>query len=52
MKDSLWSFSRVSIRHPELFKRTAEHLVGEEESDFATARGLNNFSGQGLGMYT
>ena len=49
IKDVLWSFSKMSIRHPELFKRTAEHLAGKDEEDSLNARGLGEFSPQGLG---
>jgi hypothetical protein len=49
IKDVLWSFSKMSYRHPQLFRRMAEHLVGEEADDFASARGLREFSPQGLG---
>merc|ERR1711935_467367 len=43
LKDVMWSFSRVGIRHPTLFKSTAEHVIGRE------GRGLSSFSSQGLG---
>ena len=45
----MWSFSKAGIRHPELFRRTAEYLVGREEDGFANSRGLDDFSTQGLG---
>ena len=37
------------MRHPELFRRTAEYLVGREEDNFASARGLLDFNQQCLG---
>eukprot|EP00977_Amphora_coffeiformis_P021310 scaffold9178_cov176-Amphora_coffeaeformis.AAC.6 len=49
IKDILWSFSKCNIRHPELFRSTAEYLVGREEDGYATPRGLSDFSPQGLG---
>jgi RAP domain len=48
IKDVLWSFSKVGLRHPVLFKFVAEHLVGSEDGTVA-ARGLDTFSTQGLG---
>ena len=51
IKDILWSFSKVGIRHPLLFRTVAEHLVGGSTSDNSnnTGRGLKGFSPQGLG---
>jgi hypothetical protein len=40
VKDVLWSFSKIGIRHPALFKFVAQHLV---------TRGMDDFSPQGLG---
>lgn len=37
------------MRHPDLFKRIAEHLVGSTANDQRHARGLDAFSPQGLG---
>ena len=48
IKDVLWSFSKVGVRHPELFKFVAEHLVGSENDD-SNPRGLDDFSTQGMG---
>lgn len=48
IKDVLWSFSKVGIRHPLLFKSVSEHLVGSEDG-LIVARGLDEFSPQGLG---
>jgi RAP domain len=48
IKDVLWSFSKVGLRHPVLFKFVAEHLVGSEDGT-VVARGLDAFSTQGLG---
>lgn len=48
IKDVLWSFSKVGIRHPALFKSVAEHLVGSEDG-VTDARSLDEFSPQGLG---
>lgn len=33
IKDVLWSFSKVGLRHPALFRAVAEHLVGREEEE-------------------
>jgi hypothetical protein len=53
MKDCLWSFSKIGIRHPDLFRSTAIHLVGGDddpgESSFHPPRGFSGFSSQGLG---
>lgn len=49
MKDVLWSFSKIGIRHPRLFKCMAEHLIGSEEGSSADVRGFSSFSRQGLG---
>jgi len=49
LKDVLWSFSKIEIRHPNLFKTIAEHLVGENEESSNSARGFASFSPQGLG---
>jgi len=61
IKDVLWSFSKVGIRHPTLFRAVAEHLVGAtpdpgiDDSVFTApagsvpARGMEEFSSQGLG---
>ncbi|GKY96336.1 hypothetical protein MPSEU_000593300 [Mayamaea pseudoterrestris] len=50
IKDVLWSFSRVGIRFPALFKATTEYLVGgvEASSKYPKGRGINDFSTQGL----
>eukprot|EP00557_Chaetoceros_sp_GSL56_P007928 CAMPEP_0176489526 /NCGR_PEP_ID=MMETSP0200_2-20121128/7338_1 /TAXON_ID=947934 /ORGANISM="Chaetoceros sp., Strain GSL56" /LENGTH=1134 /DNA_ID=CAMNT_0017886679 /DNA_START=321 /DNA_END=3722 /DNA_ORIENTATION=+ len=51
IKDVLWSLSKASIRHPGVFKRVAEHLVGSD-ADFENGilgRGMDGFSPQGLG---
>jgi len=48
IKDILWGFSRVEIRHPKLFKMVAEYLVGTEDTS-EQGRGLGGFSPQGLG---
>ena len=45
IKDILWSFSKVGIRHPELFKSVAEHVVRDRDG----TRRLNDFSPQGCG---
>lgn len=49
VQDVLYSFSKLCVRHPKLFKRTAEFLVGREEDDFASSRGLRDFNQQALG---
>ena len=46
IKDVLWSFSKIGIRHPQLFKQVTSHLIG---CDSHQARGLDEFSPQGLG---
>jgi hypothetical protein len=46
IKDVLWSFSKVGMRHPALFKSVAEHLVGNGDKE---GRGLDDFSPQGIG---
>lgn len=43
--------SQAAIRHPGVFKRVAEHLVGSDD-DFEngnSGRGMEGFSPQGLG---
>lgn len=61
IKDVLWSFSKVGIRHPRLFKRIAEHLVGGDSNDDDNTnnysnkqaalppRSFDSYSPQGLG---
>ena len=48
VKDILWSFSKVGIRHPVLFRRITEHLVGTVDGN-TKCRGLDDFSPQGIG---
>lgn len=48
IKDVLWSFSKLQVRHPQLFKAVAEHLVGDNEKN-GNGRGMAEFSSQGLG---
>eukprot|EP00986_Skeletonema_menzelii_P013287 scaffold7617_cov240-Skeletonema_menzelii.AAC.2 len=43
LKDVLWAFSKIGVRHPALFKKVAHHLVA------ANGRGFGGFSSQGLG---
>ena len=43
LKDVLWAFSKIGVRHPALFKKVAHHLVGPN------GRGFGGFSSQGLG---
>ncbi|KAL7552681.1 hypothetical protein ACHAWF_015917 [Thalassiosira exigua] len=43
LKDVLWSFSKIGVRHPLLFKSVAKHIVGR------SGRGFSTFSSQGLG---
>eukprot|EP00536_Pseudo-nitzschia_multiseries_P003502 jgi/Psemu1/64177/estExt_Genemark1.C_540102 len=38
IKDVLWSFTRVGMRHPELFRSVAEHLVGLANLAYSFAR--------------
>lgn len=51
IKDILWSLSKAGIRHPTVFKKVAEHLVGSDDdiSKGLHSRGLNGFSPQGVG---
>ena len=54
VKDTLWSFSKVGMRHPDLFRSVALHLIGEAKNGNAaetsrTHRGLDQFTPQGLG---
>jgi RAP domain len=46
LKDVVWSFSKLGIRHPALFKFAAEHLVGGTNS--TTHSRLEEFSAQEL----
>jgi hypothetical protein len=48
IKDVLWSFCRLGIRHPTLFQAAAEHLVGKGEDPKMGGRGLNAFNGQSI----
>lgn len=50
IKDILWSFSRAGVRHPNLFRTTAEFLVGGEAKDarYITGRGFQDFSAQSI----
>jgi hypothetical protein len=43
LKDVIWAFSKIGVRHPALFKKVAHHLVA------ANGRGFGGFSSQGLG---
>ena len=43
LKDVLWAFSKIGVRHPALFKKVAHHIVS------ANGRGFGGFSSQGLG---
>eukprot|EP00578_Thalassiosira_sp_NH16_P000781 CAMPEP_0181141396 /NCGR_PEP_ID=MMETSP1071-20121207/35800_1 /TAXON_ID=35127 /ORGANISM="Thalassiosira sp., Strain NH16" /LENGTH=1329 /DNA_ID=CAMNT_0023228381 /DNA_START=239 /DNA_END=4228 /DNA_ORIENTATION=- len=43
LKDVLWSFSKIGVRHPALFQKMAKHIVGRN------GRGFSSFSSQGLG---
>ena len=54
IKDTLWAFSKIGLRHPALFKSVAEHLVGAEripvpEGQIHCGRGMKDFSPQGIG---
>ena len=46
LKDVLWAFSRLGIRHPNLFRFTAEYLIGTEDKP---GRSLKEFSIQAVG---
>eukprot|EP00571_Detonula_confervacea_P017812 CAMPEP_0172298486 /NCGR_PEP_ID=MMETSP1058-20130122/1119_1 /TAXON_ID=83371 /ORGANISM="Detonula confervacea, Strain CCMP 353" /LENGTH=1283 /DNA_ID=CAMNT_0013007761 /DNA_START=130 /DNA_END=3978 /DNA_ORIENTATION=- len=43
LKDVLWAFSKIGVRHPALFQKIAKHIVGRN------GRGFSSFSSQGLG---
>lgn len=43
LKDVLWAFSKIGVRHPALFQKVAHHLVAQH------GRGFGGFSSQGLG---
>ena len=47
IKDVLWAFAKVGVRHPKLFRAVAEYLVGEENEP-VSGRGLSDFNSQGL----
>jgi hypothetical protein len=47
IKDVLWSFARVGMRHPALFQTVAEHLVGRGDDPIVGGRGLSTFNSQG-----
>lgn len=52
IKDTLWAFSKIGLRHPILFKSVAEHLVGLGEvpvGQLHCGRGMQDFSPQGMG---
>ena len=50
IKDVLWSFSKIGIRHPQLFKSVAQHIIGGNKNDpNSFPRGFDGFSAQGLG---
>lgn len=46
LKDILWSFSRLGIRHPDLFRFAAEYIVGK---DGVPGRSFRDFSVQAVG---
>lgn len=48
IKDLIWAFARVGMRHPKLFRMVAEHLVGKGDHPEVTGRGLNEFNTQGI----
>lgn len=48
LKDVLWSFVKLGMRHPPLFKFVAEHLVGPESDPRDAGRGLDQFDAQGI----
>jgi hypothetical protein len=48
IKDVLWSFARVGLRHPFLFRTVAEYLVGKGDEPKVTGRGLEEFNAQGI----
>jgi hypothetical protein len=49
IKDVLWSFARVGVRHPVLFQTVAEHLVGKgDDPNLGGRGGLGMFNNQGV----
>lgn len=51
LKDSLWGLSKSGIRHPLVFRRIAEYLVGRETDEVPVGKlhtgvGVENFSSQ------
>jgi hypothetical protein len=46
LKDVLWAFSRLGIRHPILFRFTAEYIIGTDDKP---GRSLKEFSIQAVG---
>ena len=48
IKDVLWAFSKLQLRHPMLFQSVAEHLVGRGDDPEMSGRGLDIFNSQGL----
>jgi hypothetical protein len=51
IKDCLWSFVKVGMRHPKLFKAVAEHLVGDTEDPNDIGRALESLDSQCLANF-
>ena len=39
-KDVLWSFSKIGLRHPSLFRAVAKHLVGDNSHSILKASAI------------
>jgi len=48
IKDLTWAFAKIGMRHPRMFRSVAEHLVGNEDDQEMTGRGLSEFNTQGI----
>ncbi len=48
IKDVLWAFTKVGLRHPRLFQFVAQYLVGSGEDPEIRGRGLDQFDSQGI----
>jgi len=52
LKDVLWSFSKSGLRHPELFKTIAQHVLGDSTNTGKVEDSrLMDFSPQGIGNF-
>lgn len=48
LKDLLWAFVKLGMRHPSLFEYVAEYLVGSQDEPEDAGRGLDGFDNQAL----